>query len=334
MHMPLDQLAVMGHTTAVSSVRKRSEDCDLLVVQRPCMSKETDGPAKAVVEALEYFVEHGRTLVTEWDDDLFHTDPSNVLAHSYYSRPIVQANMARTLRVSNLVTVTNAALAEVVLEFTDAPVAILPNCIDESLLDIEREPNDRVTVGWAGSGTHHKDWQGVPVKRFLERHPKVGFRTVGAPYGLNLGLCDKPKGQAIPDIETKGSEHVLGPQYDHTGWLDDHAAYYRSLRFDIGIIPLRPSVFNRSKSYLKALEMAALGIPVVCADTGPYPEFVQHGVTGFLVRRDHEWEKYLRQLVNDDGMRREMGKNARELAGAHTIQHRAAMWQTAYRRIL
>jgi glycosyltransferase involved in cell wall biosynthesis len=65
-----------------------------------------------------------------------------------------------------------------------------------------------------------------------------------------------------------------------------------------------------------------------------YSGFVQHGVTGFLVRYDHEWARYLRDLVNDQAMREEMGAAARRLAQEWTIQKRYGAWETAYSEVM
>lgn len=90
---------------------------------------------------------------------------------------------------------------------------------------------------------------------------------------------------------------------------------------------LRPHVFNQSKSWIKALEAAALGIPIVASDLLPYRGFIDHGVTGFLVKRDHEWGQYLRALVEDEAMRLEMGKAAREKAVDYTIEKNYTVWE-------
>jgi len=92
-------------------------------------------------------------------------------------------------------------------------------------------------------------------------------------------------------------------------------------------------VFARAKSAVKALEYAALGIPVIASDVGPYREFVLDGVTGYLVRRDHEWERRLRDLANDDAMRIEMGAKAREHARDWTIQANWRHWEQAMRTL-
>jgi len=93
------------------------------------------------------------------------------------------------------------------------------------------------------------------------------------------------------------------------------------------VAPLQAHVFNRSKSPLRVLEAAMLGIPVVASDYGPYADFVQHGTTGLLVRADHEWGKHLRALVEDAAMREEMGANARAHAAGWTIEQHADDWR-------
>ena len=83
-----------------------------------------------------------------------------------------------------------------------------------------------------------------------------------------------------------------------------------------------------------AMEYAARGIPVVASDCEAYRGFVEHGVTGFLVRYEHEWDRYLRDLVNDEAMREQMGAAAKRLAAQHTIQARYGAWQAAYEGVM
>jgi hypothetical protein len=57
-------------------------------------------------------------------------------------------------------------------------------------------------------------------------------------------------------------------------------------------------------------------------------------VTGFLVRYHHEWALRLRELINDDAMRAEMGAKAKELAAQWTIQCGWQEWEAAYKTAL
>ena len=81
------------------------------------------------------------------------------------------------------------------------------------------------------------------------------------------------------------------------------------LNFDIGIAPLLDSHFNRSKSNLKWLEVAAIKAPVVASDLVTYGN-IKNGVTGYLARTEDDWYKYLSKLIKNDELRIEMGNNA------------------------
>jgi glycosyltransferase involved in cell wall biosynthesis len=72
------------------------------------------------------------------------------------------------------------------------------------------------------------------------------------------------------------------------------------------------------------------GIPVVASDVVPYREFIQDGVTGFLVRHEHEWLKRISELAADDGLRESMGMAARNAASAWVIEAGWRRWASAY----
>lgn len=247
-------------------------------------------------------------LVYETDDDFWSIDETNYRALQEHSPSLLDA-AGEAIRMARLATVSTQPLAEVVGQF-ETPVTVLPNHIDGRLLDVERPHRGRLVVGWAGGDSHTKDWAVLAphLKRFLARNPAVEYHGIGTPFHA-----------------------VHGIQGRHTGWQDVWA-YYRSIDFDIGLAPLAPLVFNRSKSHIKALEYAALGIPVIASDEPPYRDFVVHGESGYLVRRDHEWTTYLRALVEDQTLREQMGKRAREVAADWTIQRGWQMWADAYGR--
>ena len=256
----------------------------------------------------------GKTrLVYDIDDDVFSSDHEGSLWHKM---PECRDIAAYLLSISDLVTVSTEPLVEVVKRY-NPNVTVLPNCVHEDLLAIERPRRERVTVGWAGGTSHLRDFQyAAPmISRFMARNPAVDFHFVGADYS--------------PVREWKA------PPGRHTAWTPDVWDYYRGVDFDIGIAPLDPaSAFARGKSHLKAMEYGALGIPVIASYSEPYRQYVRHGVTGFLVKHDHEWSRYLRDLVNDEAMRTEMGAAAKRQAASWTIQARYGAWEQAYREVM
>ena len=286
----------------------------VLIGQRVCKDAPTN-----LWQTMARYPGQRPKLVYELDDDLWNIDPSNAAAYEWFINGFdrktrtyhdVHANIAMNLRAADRVTVTTEPLAELCRKYNDN-VVIVPNRIPEWVLDWERPRSDRLTVGWMGSHTHGMDWDQAAgqVSRFMKRNPKLRFHLMGGEYGDWLKL---PK-----------------EQLDSSGWINGVESVWRSIDFDIALAPLRPHLFNQSKSNLKALEAAALGIPIIASDCGPYPGFVEHGKTGFLVKRDHEWGKFLRELVNDEDMRNEMGAAAKEKAREWTLEGNIGQWKAA-----
>jgi glycosyltransferase involved in cell wall biosynthesis len=303
MLLPLGELARRGHDVAVSDTWVRQPDYDIAVAQR--IGKRGE------VQRWRALAEHCH-LVYEVDDDLFHVDPTNLRAYPMLSDPALRRDMARCIALSDLVTVSTQRLAEVVGQF-NRNVAVLPNHIDAAMLELQRPRRDRVTVGWSGGDSHLLDLQVAAgqLRRFLDRHPEVDVHFVGTDYSRLVRRACR-----------------------YTPFQAGVWNYYQVIDFDIGLAPLASNVFNRSKSHIRCLEYAALGVPVIASDEPAYRDIVVDGVTGFLVRRDHEWQTRLRALACDESMRAEMGTKAREHAAAWVIQDGYRMWEQAYRRLL
>jgi glycosyltransferase involved in cell wall biosynthesis len=304
--LPMWALGQVGHDATAFSVLNTDLPADLDVL----VGQQLFGPERSAVWQ-EIAALNGRrpALVYETDDDLWNIHGANTAALAFRDPEVIES-VESNIAAADAVTVTTPHLAEVVSRFNDN-VHVVPNCIDGALLERARPRNERVTIGWAGGSSHVSDFAfaGKEIRSFLRRNQEVELHVIGSDFRRDLGR---------PDARL-------------SGWSENLVEYLDKLDFDIGIAPLAYHAFNKSKSDLKVLEYAALGIPVVATDYGPYSDSVQHGVTGFLVKRPHEWARYLRDLVNDHAMRAEMGDNARRWAATRTIQGNIWRWETAYR---
>jgi glycosyltransferase involved in cell wall biosynthesis len=283
-----------------------AEGADVLVAQRAMSQVAADmfRAAEAPLKVLEY------------DDDLLNVRADNPLwktvDRSVYLEHWVPA-VRRALAEADLVTVSVAPLAERLRQHTDATIAVLPNTVHHSLLDLAapvRAEDEPLRVGWAGTSTHGGDWadHAAAITRAL-RAVDATMVLVGADYGSAI---DYP-------VETRPWQEKLG-------------AYYGSIRdFHVALAPLRDDEFNRCKSPLKALEAGALGIPVVASAAGPYADFVIDGETGFLCRTRADWERALKTLARDEPLRRHMGERGRELARGLVTRDWAPRWAETYR---
>jgi hypothetical protein len=254
----------------------------------------------------------GRKLIYEIDDDLLNIDATSPIAHTFFARPEIRANVVRNIQVASAATVTTEPLADVVRQW-NPNVHVIPNAVPDWLLDHQPPQRDDgiLTIGWGGSATHQMDFEQAAhqLRRFITRTPGTEFHCMGNNYAAWM---------RIPQDRAR-----------FTPWMPGVEAYLKAIDFHIGVAPLRPHVFNQAKSGIKAQEAGALGIPIVASAVRPYEDYVQHGATGYLVRRDHEWAQHLRALVNDPALRAEMGAAARAQAAEHTISRRAALWEKA-----
>lgn len=309
--MPLQEMARHGHDVKLmlgESVKAQdAAQWPLIVGQR--VDKYDALPAWRRFRAAS-------KLVYEIDDDIFSIEPVNWQAYGIYARQITQDAVAHCMETADLVTVTTEPLAQVMRQY-NGNVVVLPNHVPGWVRDIDRPRRERPVAGWQGGASHGRDIQVIaaPLRRFLDRFGTWDAHLLGTDYRPTIrhGRCR------------------------FTPWVNiaqDPRAYYSAIDFDIGLAPLHPTVFARSKSAIKCLEYAALGIPVIASDCEPYADFVLHGVTGFLVKRDHEWLKYLSELASDDGLRAEMGAKAREHAAGWVIEDGWKLWEQVYEGVL
>lgn len=247
-------------------------------------------------------------LVYEVDDNIFAPDRSGL--PNWLDQDMRDTALA-CLKMADLVTVSTEPLADVMRRH-NPNVTVVPNHIHADMLSMDRRRRDEVTFAWAGGITHLQDLMLVrdPLRDVLD----------GSGAGMHFLGWD--------------CSSVVGVESRFTPWQVDVWDYYAAVDADVGVIPLVDTPFNACRSPIKALEYAALGIPVVASDVEAYRGFVRHGETGFLARTGQEWREYLGLLLADPDLRESMGKAARELAGEWTIQRGWTQWQAAYDTVI
>ena len=92
-------------------------------------------------------------------------------------------------------------------------------------------------------------------------------------------------------------------------WTED-TEIARIAAFDVGIMPLHDTPWERGKCAYKLLQVMAAGKPVIASPVGANRQVVRHGVNGFLAETTQEGTAALRKLA-DPELRRRMGEEAR-----------------------
>ncbi|WP_247877179.1 glycosyltransferase family 4 protein [Azospirillum brasilense] len=185
-------------------------------------------------------------------------------------------------------------------------VRLLPTVVDLArypLLPVSDEcgsgkPRRPAIVGWIGSPSTAR-YLGMVGGALARLATILRLRVIGA---SNLAL-------PVPA--------------DCLPWREDGETEELS-RFDIGIMPLPDSPWERGKCGYKLIQYMAAGRPVVASPVGVNTTLVQHGVNGFLADGEDAWADALGRLAADPALRARMGAAGRQL-----VEERYALSVTA-----
>lgn len=282
-----------------------ADEYDVIVIQRAMVREQ--------VHQVRAWKALNVCVVLDLDDNFKRLDRSNAMYDLVHPRTSPDSNfrlLDETCRHVDMLTCTTPAIASDYAR--GGRYRVIPNHIPAWYLTIEPERiSDQVHIGWTGSLlTHGDDLQVVKgaVKAVLGR-TGARFAVVGDATMVHQALW-------------------LDDMISATGWLplDEYPVAMAAL--DVGIVPLKMSMFNESKSTLKGLEMASVGVPFVASPTGPYRGLCEHA--GILAAKPRDWEKALTRLVVDDGFRAEMSARGREYAATQTVEAGCEMWWDAW----
>jgi glycosyltransferase involved in cell wall biosynthesis len=292
------------------------EKAQLIVIQR-------DFPRHRALyeQTLQWAHTAGIPIVYELDDLLTEL-PDSHPERSYYNE--VRPLLLQAMRESEAVIVSTPGLAQYVRPHNEN-VWVLPNYLDDRLWELRKtlpEPAPQpIVIGYMGgiTKTHLPDLALITptLERLLQDYrSRIRLRFWGVL---------PPELEGRPDVEFVGRTFP-----DYTAF----ARYFSAQHCDVFIAPLCDNLFNRCKSPIKFLEYSALRIPGVYSRIPPYESMVVDGENGFLASAPEEWEARLRQLIEDQGLRRSMGKAALEtVAGRMLISAHAHEWGETYRTV-
>jgi glycosyltransferase involved in cell wall biosynthesis len=278
-----------------------------------------------IAEQVRLWREEGRTVIIDMDDDFDAVVPEHRI-HGMYTTEHLHA----ACKAASVVTCSTPALIE---RYGYGHGVLLRNKIPESYLSVTRRTRTPDTlgpelfgtagtwVGWYGSlGSHPNDpiVAGAAVGAALRTDPDAEFVFAGPPKdGPRLAeLFDVPKVRELGFFSMSGLIQVIS-------------------EFDIGIVPLERSPFNDAKSWLKGLEFAAVGVPVVASFTPEYRRMSDglgfgHPPACWLASTPPEWERQLTKLIRLPEWRAELAAHAKEWAATQTIERATDDWRTVW----
>lgn len=226
----------------------------------------------------------GIRYVVDYDDAIFH----NYDLNPHLTKRFLTDKIDKVMRNSALVVCGNAYLAERARLAGARHIEIIPTVID---LDRYRVVSpilrDRLVIGWIGSLSTAKYLDIVaPALKMLASEFSLQLRVIGAQF-------------ACPGLDV-----------DCRPWTED-SEVSEIQDFDIGIMPLTDSPWERGKCGYKLIQYMACGKPVVASPVGVNQEIVGDDINGYLASTVDDWVHAFRELFLNAQKRADMGAQGR-----------------------
>jgi glycosyltransferase involved in cell wall biosynthesis len=319
------------------------------------------GPYENTVKRIKWLKEKGIKTIVDLDD-YWILEKSNPL-YTRLMENNIPIHKVEIYKLADYITVTTPILAKTVKEKTgNKNVFVLPNAIDpnEPQLKIEPTESERVRFGWVGGSTHLRDIELLSdgIKR-IQTEYKDDSQFVLCGYDLKGTV--RYKNPITNEIVTRDIKPIetIWYQYENiftdyfknisleyneflhkfvneTNSLQNNEVYVRRWtesintyiknynHFDVSLIPLFPSEFNKHKSQLKIIESGFMKKPAIVSETEPYSldlisayeegKFIEKG-NALLVnpKRNHKnWYKYMKLLIDNPNFRTDLSEKLYE----------------------
>lgn len=295
----------------------RIASADVVVVQRCCTKPQYD-----FIHTCQVL---GQRVIYDIDDDVWNLPEYNP-AHAQLNQ--MRSGFNACMQLVDLITVSTKTLAKEVKRNVrhmvntktkkEIPIIVCENRIDERLYAPSLK-SAQLTVGWSGSSSHVGDLPlTVPaLLAAVTEHPEVQIEFRG---------CD-----ASPELKKL-------PNFRHKLWtpVAEFSARMPVWGWHIAMAPLTDHKFNASKSCIKMMEAAYCRIPCLASWVKPYDDFTSHDpeLRWLLCAGPSAWEPKLRELINDEGRRTDLGERMYRVMHEHYSFNRVHEgWETAFETV-
>ena len=249
------------------------------------------------------------TYVLDYDDAVFHNydlHPSKLV------RLIYGKKLDGLMAGASLVVCGNEYLAKRAKAAGASRVQIMPTVIDFGRYKFESKELNLLVEGklpmrivWVGTPSTEKYLKLLiePLQNLAKTHNFV-LRLIG-----------------VSNFEIPGVSIELVEWSEESEFKDIAAC-------DIGIMPLLNTPWECGKCGYKLIQYMASGLPIVASNVGVNSQIVKSGINGYLVDTPSGWIESLGELLDNRGMRIEMG-----LAGRQSVEQEYSVQKQGHKFI-
>jgi glycosyltransferase involved in cell wall biosynthesis len=231
---------------------------------------------------VESFLLRKVPFVIDIDDAIFHNYD---LSNSAIVRVLFGNKIDVNFAAADYVVCGSPYLQSRAYENRSSNICLIPTCIDFDRYQNSRlnRKSDKLVIGWIGSPT---------TARYL--------------YSIESALCKL--NERVP-FEL----HVIGGKFEsqtltvrNLVWSEDNELDLIK-EFDIGLMPLVDSQWEKGKCGYKIIQYMGCGVPYVCSGIGVNTLLVENSDAGFIANNEQEWIHHLEKLLLDENLRQKMG---------------------------
>jgi glycosyltransferase involved in cell wall biosynthesis len=248
-------------------------------------------------------------FVVDYDDAIFHQYDLN---KNPLIRLLFRRKIDAVMRMSSHVIAGNQYLADRSKKAGAHHTTVIPTVVDtDRYVPKEKPGSSSLTVGWIGT---------PKTSQYLKPLVKVFERIMNAIPVRFIAIGAK-------------QADFIGTPIDCLQWSEaSEVGYIQS--FDIGIMPLSNSPWEKGKCGYKLVQYMACGIPVVASPVGVNCELVRPGFNGFLAN-ENDWEDILIRLLKDRDLRQSLGAQGRyDVETSYSIKSQQARLLSIIRKVI
>ncbi|SDZ98334.1 Glycosyltransferase involved in cell wall bisynthesis [Haloplanus vescus] len=225
--------------------------------------------------------------IVDYDDAIFHN-------YDQSDRPIIRRLLGKkidiVMREAEIVVVGNEYLASRAQQAGASQIKIIPTVIDlDRYPHVPPNENGTFTIGWIGSPT---------TANYVEQIAPA-LREV----------CNENDARVV--LVGSGEVELPGVPHEVKTWSEE-TEIKNIVEFDVGIMPLEETPWERGKCGFKLIQYMGCGKPVVATPVGVNAEIAEDGHNGLHATTNNEWVTALDRLYKNRELAKTMGNRGRQ----------------------
>ena len=229
-----------------------------------------------------------KPIFLDFDDAIFHNyDKSS----NFFIRFTLSKKLINLSKKSSAILCGNKYIMEYFIKNGSPSTHLIPTSININKYskNINQLHNTKTVIGWIGTPETAK-YLDIIHQALLEISKKYSIvvKTIGAKFNFD------------PSIEY---EYIKWKEISEIEEID---------KFDIGVMPLYDSPFEKGKCGYKLIQYMGCSKPVIASPVGVNKNIVNNNV-GFLATSKEEWVLHFTTLILDKELQKSMGKNGHAL---------------------